>query len=115
MSLRSYFATRVPRPRSALVFSAPRAKRARLDGAALASAIAIVVLGSRRLEGLRPRAPLLVDGEELLDLLLRRVQALLRQARELHPLLEEAQRLLERQVAALEGLHDLGEPLHRVL
>ena len=70
---------------------------------------------SLRRERRRARAPLLVDAEELLHLLLSGVEALLRHARELYPLLEQPQRLLQRKIAALQRLDDLGETLDGLL
>jgi hypothetical protein len=61
------------------------------------------------LEGYDPRTPRLVHAEELFHFFLRAVETLLRRDRQLHPFFEEAHRVLEREIALLEGLHDLRE------
>src|SRR5438132_11376867 len=61
-------------------------------------------------ERLDPRLPLRV-GKNQLDLLLHLFQLLIAEPREADPFLEESQRLIERQLLALESLHDLFELL----
>src|SRR5690606_2280392 len=92
----------------------PLSSSSPMSAAAALRAIRGVMRPSLGIDLPHDRVAGLVDGHELLDALFGGVEPRLGEAREPHPLFEQLERALERQIAGFQGFDDFPEPPHRI-